>query len=67
MNDTSGFLQDHLQKTHPNPACEHCGKLFDSANSLDLHTLNDCDKITVSCALKDFGCSHPVGDIRSLR
>jgi uncharacterized protein YoxC len=27
---------------------------------MDQHKLNNCDKITVSCVLKDFGCSKPV-------
>jgi hypothetical protein len=29
-------------------------------SSLDKHKLAECDKITVSCALKDFGCSDLV-------
>ena len=33
---------------------------FNSTSDLDLHKLNECDKITVSCALKDYGCSKSV-------
>ncbi|CAF3031199.1 unnamed protein product [Rotaria sp. Silwood2] len=47
---------DHLQQSHPNPSCEYCDTLFNSTNALDYHKLNECDKITVPCALRDYGC-----------
>ncbi|CAF0958146.1 unnamed protein product [Adineta steineri] len=52
--------ENHLQTDHLHPSCEYCGKAFDSINDLDLHKLNTCDKITLSCALKDYGCSTSV-------
>src|SRR5690349_13804540 len=57
---TCVFFKIHLIKAHPSPTCEYCGRKFDSTNSLDQHKVNECDKCTVSCALKDFGCSKPV-------
>jgi len=56
------FFKDHLAQCHPYPSCEYCGKTFDSANNLNLHKLNECDKITVPCDLKDYGCSSSVCD-----
>ncbi|CAF1129396.1 unnamed protein product [Rotaria sordida] len=52
--------EDHLQQSHPNPPCNYCGKKFNSTNDLDFHKLKECDKITVPCALKDYGCSNSV-------
>ncbi len=60
MNDSSCYFKDHLVKAHPNPSCQYCGKKFESTNQLNLHKLNDCDKITVSCPLKMYGCSDSV-------
>ncbi|CAF1191901.1 unnamed protein product [Rotaria sp. Silwood1] len=53
-------MRDHLQQSHPNPSCEYCGKKCNSTNDLDLHKLNECNKITIPCALKDYGCSTSV-------
>ena len=50
------FSKDHLQKSHPNPVCEYCGKKFDSTNSLDSHKLIKCVEMIVSCPLKDLSC-----------
>ncbi|CAF4046078.1 unnamed protein product, partial [Rotaria sordida] len=51
---------DHLQQSHPNPSCEYCGKKCDSMNNLNFHKLKECGKISISCALKDHGCSTSV-------
>ncbi|CAF3970859.1 unnamed protein product [Rotaria sordida] len=51
---------DHLQTSHPNPSCEYCGMTCNSTNDLGIHKLNYCDKITICCALKDYGCSTSV-------
>ncbi|CAF0926718.1 unnamed protein product [Rotaria sordida] len=61
--DWNGLLKEyetHLQQVHPNRTCEYCNKKFGSTNSPDLHKASKCDEITVSCALKEFGCSEPV-------
>lgn len=50
-------FKNHVNQIHPNPVCEYCGKKFDSVSTLDSHKLTECDKITVFCALKNFGCS----------
>ncbi|CAF3614504.1 unnamed protein product, partial [Rotaria sp. Silwood1] len=47
---------NHLQESHQNPSCECCGMKFNTTNDLDYHKLNECTKITVPCALKDYGC-----------
>ncbi|CAF1143767.1 unnamed protein product [Rotaria sordida] len=52
--------EDHLQTSHPNPSCEYCGMTCNSTNDLGIHKLNYCDKITICCALKDYGCSTSV-------
>jgi hypothetical protein len=65
--NSSWFFKEHLQKSHPNPPCEYCGRTFDSVNNLDRHKLHDCDKITVACALKEYGCSASVSHEQSIR
>ncbi|CAF4002771.1 unnamed protein product [Adineta steineri] len=61
--DWNGSLkdyEDHLQQFHSNPICEYCGVQFNSVNTLDIHKLNNCEKRTIFCTLKDFGCTDPI-------
>ena len=53
-------FQTHLIENHPNPSCDFCGQKCNSISELDLHKLNDCDKVTVPCGLVNFGCSSQV-------
>ncbi len=50
------IFQEHLNRAHPNPVCEFCGEKFNSTIRLDEHKQKECTKITVPCALKDYGC-----------
>lgn len=52
--------KDHLDQSHPNPECEHCDQPFDSVKHLNEHTVFQCEKVTVNCLLKDFGCDEQV-------
>ncbi|CAF1099435.1 unnamed protein product [Rotaria sp. Silwood1] len=52
--------QDHLNQIHPNPICDYCGEKFSSINDLDRHKQYDCEKITVYCSLKKFGCEEMI-------
>ncbi|CAF4467068.1 unnamed protein product [Rotaria sp. Silwood2] len=59
----SGLLnnyQEHLDQSHPNPKCEHCGEQFNSVNKLNEHKVLECQKLTIICALKDFGCNEQI-------
>ncbi|CAF1045056.1 unnamed protein product [Rotaria sp. Silwood1] len=59
----NGLFKDyekHLKTTHPNPICEFCGEKFDSTIGLDEHKQKLCSKITVPCALKEYGCLDSV-------
>ncbi|CAF5003011.1 unnamed protein product, partial [Rotaria sp. Silwood1] len=48
--------EEHLKTSHPNPICEFCGEQFDSTITLEKHKQKECTKITVACALKEYGC-----------
>src|ERR1700722_14335999 len=52
--------KSHLDQNHPNPICEHCNQKFDSMSSLNQHHLSECTKITVNCALQQYGCDGQV-------
>jgi len=54
------IFQEHLNQEHPNPVCEFCGEKFNSTIRLDEHKQKECAKITVPCALKDYGCLSSV-------
>ncbi|CAF2958138.1 unnamed protein product, partial [Rotaria sp. Silwood2] len=54
------IFQEHLKTTHPNPMCEFCGEIFNSTIRLDEHKQKECTKITVPCALKEYGCLDSV-------
>ncbi|CAF3753904.1 unnamed protein product [Rotaria sp. Silwood1] len=59
----SGLLnnyQEHLDQSHPNPKCEHCGEQFNSVNKLNEHKVLECQKLTIICVLKDFGCNEQI-------
>ncbi|CAF3794705.1 unnamed protein product [Rotaria sp. Silwood1] len=52
--------EEHLKTSHPNPICEFCGEQFDSTITLEKHKQKECTKITVACALKEYGCLDSV-------
>jgi hypothetical protein len=54
------IFQEHLNQAHPNPVCEFCGEKFNSTIRLGEHKQKECTKITVPCALKDYGCLSSV-------
>lgn len=59
----NGKFQDyeaHLTQQHQNPACQFCGQQFSSISALDLHKMNDCERVTVPCGLVTFGCSSEI-------
>ncbi|CAF4887169.1 unnamed protein product, partial [Rotaria sp. Silwood1] len=51
---------EHLKTSHPNPICEFCEEQFDSTIRLEEHKQKECTKITVPCALKEYGCLDSV-------
>ncbi|CAF1083017.1 unnamed protein product [Rotaria sordida] len=52
--------QDHLDQIHPNPICKYCDEKFSSISDLDRHKQYNCEKITVYCPLKQFGCEEMI-------
>jgi hypothetical protein len=60
LNLFSFLTQDHCNQAHPNPKCKYCDQQFSSVNNLDEHQVLQCQKKTVNCLLKDFGCDEEV-------
>ncbi len=60
-------FKDHLQTSHQNPSCEFCDKRFESSNELEFHKLNECNKVTELCPLKNYGCLMKVSDKEQIR
>ena len=54
------FQKEHLDQSHPNPKCEHCGKQCTSVNTLNEHKVLECHSLTIDCTLKDYGCNEQV-------
>ncbi|CAF2522346.1 unnamed protein product [Rotaria sp. Silwood2] len=54
------IYQNHLDQNHQNPTCDSCGQKFSSVNNLDRHIQYDCEKTTVDCLLKQFGCQEMI-------
>ncbi|CAF1001423.1 unnamed protein product [Rotaria sordida] len=57
----SGILnnyQEHLNQSHPNPKCEHCAEQFNSVNKLNEHKVLECQKLSIHCVFKMFGCNE---------
>ena len=54
------IFKGHLYQIHPNPECNYCEKRFSSVYDLDRHKQYECEKITINCPLKDFGCEEMV-------
>ncbi|CAF1098537.1 unnamed protein product [Adineta steineri] len=52
--------QEHLDQFHPNPKCQYCNHQFNSHNKLNEHQLSQCQKATVDCLLKNFGCREQI-------
>ncbi|CAF2049533.1 unnamed protein product, partial [Rotaria magnacalcarata] len=52
--------QNHLDESHPNLTCEYCGEQFNSTNNFNEHKVSTCQKISVECLLKDFGCNERI-------
>ncbi|CAF4231106.1 unnamed protein product, partial [Adineta steineri] len=59
-NGVLQHYQEHLDQFHPNPKCQYCNQQFDSHNKFNEHQLSQCQKDTVDCLLKDFGCSEQI-------
>ncbi len=57
---TMFFFKDHLNKIHPNPKCIYCGEYFSTVNEMDRHQHYVCEKMTVNCPFKQFGCEEMV-------
>ena len=53
------LLKEHLEKKHLHISCEHCEEQFNSVDTFTHHTLV-CDKITIDCVLKPYGCDESV-------
>jgi hypothetical protein len=56
----SSLSQEHLDQAHPNPQCDYCHEQFTSINQLNQHQASQCQKITIDCFLKTFGCHQQV-------
>ena len=54
------FQKKHLDESHPHPKCEFCDQQFGSMEQLNEHKLQQCDKFTIFCPLKQYGCDEPV-------
>ncbi|CAF4155779.1 unnamed protein product [Rotaria magnacalcarata] len=54
------FEVNHLDESHPNLTCEYCGEQFNSTNNFNEHKVSTCQKISVECLLKDFGCNERI-------
>ncbi len=50
------FFKNHLDQIHANPLCTYCEQKFPSMSDLDRHQQYDCEKFSISCPLKQFGC-----------
>jgi hypothetical protein len=57
---TMFFFKDHLNKIHPNPKCIYCGEYFSTVNEMDRHQHYVCEKMTINCPFKQFGCEEMV-------
>jgi hypothetical protein len=61
LNILCCFLsKEHLDQSHQNPKCEHCGEQFSSVNKFNEHKVSESQKMTIDCLLKDFGCDRKV-------
>ncbi|CAF3836419.1 unnamed protein product [Rotaria sordida] len=61
--DWSGILQnyqEHLDQNHINPQCKYCHAQFDTVVHLNEHKILACEKNTIDCLLKDFGCDKQI-------
>ncbi|UJR18447.1 hypothetical protein I4U23_005352 [Adineta vaga] len=59
--DWRGKLRSYqvsFDQCHEDSVCEYCDEQFNSTNALNQHMRHECPMITVSCALKEYGCSH---------
>ena len=54
------FQKEHLDESHPDSKCEFCNQQFDSMEQLNEHKLQQCEKFTIFCPLKQYGCDEPV-------
>ncbi|CAF1460821.1 unnamed protein product [Rotaria sordida] len=57
--DWFGILQnyqEHLDQNHINPQCKYCHAQFDTVVHLNEHKILACEKNTIDCLLKNFGC-----------
>ncbi|CAF3334917.1 unnamed protein product [Rotaria socialis] len=59
-NGILDHYQNHLDQSHPNLTCEYCGEQFNSTNNFNEHKVSACQKISVACLLKDFGCNERI-------
>ncbi|CAF2107360.1 unnamed protein product [Rotaria magnacalcarata] len=60
QNEMKTLLINHLDESHPNLTCEYCGEQFNSTNNFNEHKVSTCQKISVECLLKDFGCNERI-------
>lgn len=54
------FCKEHLDECHRHPKCEFCDQQIDSIEQLNEHKLQQCEKFTVFCPLKQYGCDESV-------
>ncbi|CAF3512684.1 unnamed protein product [Rotaria socialis] len=52
---------EHLDESHSNTKCEYCDEEFNSIHQFNEHQVFVCQKRTVDCKLKDFGCDEKIG------
>ncbi|CAF1416562.1 unnamed protein product [Rotaria magnacalcarata] len=52
---------EHLDESHSNLKCEYCDEEFNSIHRFNEHQVFVCQKRTVDCKLKDFGCDEKIG------
>ncbi|CAF2134905.1 unnamed protein product [Rotaria magnacalcarata] len=53
--------EEHLDESHSNLKCEYCDEEFNSIHRFNEHQVFVCQKRTVDCKLKDFGCDEKIG------
>ena len=60
FNLSFSLSQAHLDQAHSRVQCPYCNEQFTSIDLLNQHQASQCQKITVHCLLREFGCQEKV-------
>ncbi|CAF4635321.1 unnamed protein product, partial [Rotaria sp. Silwood2] len=53
-----------LDQSHLNLKCEYCGEQLNSVEKINQHDVSECQKLTVNCILKEFGCNERIARVQ---